>query len=146
MPNFYIHLFSRYLLFKTRFRTMSRRNNNVVFWGWNWRMPSIHLWRMPVSRIFNFTIHYFSGNGNRFSSKDECLHRCSSRITPKIVQKEPKGMYLFRYNNYIDVLEICSLPFEAGSCSGIEKKWFFDVGTGRCRSFTYSGCEGMFKL
>ncbi|KAI6189900.1 Papilin [Aphelenchoides bicaudatus] len=75
-----------------------------------------------------FTYGGCRGNTNRFVSKDACLRRCSSRIFTTETPKEPK--------------EICSLPFEAGPCEGIEKKWFFDANAGRCRSFTYSGCGG----
>ncbi|KAI6241996.1 hypothetical protein M3Y99_00276300 [Aphelenchoides fujianensis] len=34
------------------------------------------------------------------------------------------------------------MPFEAGPCGGVEKKWFFDINARRCRSFTYSTCGG----
>ena len=36
----------------------------------------------------------------------------------------------------------CRLPSEEGQCRGNLQRWHFDSSTGRCRTFTYGGCQG----
>ncbi|CAN8009770.1 unnamed protein product [Ixodes pacificus] len=37
---------------------------------------------------------------------------------------------------------ICRLPKEVGPCKAALPRFYFDVDTGRCESFTYGGCLG----
>jgi hypothetical protein len=54
----------------------------------------------------------------------------------------PQGNFNMVVHSIILDLEVCSLPFEAGPCEGLEKRFFFDATTGHCQPFTYGGCEG----
>ncbi|KAI6186600.1 hypothetical protein M3Y98_00150400 [Aphelenchoides besseyi] len=75
-----------------------------------------------------FTFGGCRGSKNRFNTHNDCLRQCRAPVAQVKAQMDPK--------------EVCSMPFEAGSCSGVQKRWFFDFNARRCRSFTYSGCEG----
>ncbi|KAH7730491.1 papilin [Aphelenchoides avenae] len=80
-----------------------------------------------VSECQKFTFGGCRGNANRFNTKQECEGQCKQR-SQNLKLIDPRG--------------ICSLPFAAGNCGGIEKKWSFDISAGECRTFTYSGCDG----
>nr|CAH7768287.1 unnamed protein product [Callosobruchus chinensis] len=63
------------------------------------------------------------GNGNRFSSHEECEQICLTH-------------------------EICRLSVDQGSCEGSDayhKRWYFDDQRGECIAFIYSGCGGNFN-
>ncbi|XP_076356292.1 mambaquaretin-5-like [Tachypleus tridentatus] len=36
----------------------------------------------------------------------------------------------------------CLLAPDKGKCDGFESVYFFDIKSGECRHFIYSGCEG----
>ncbi|KAJ8036118.1 Papilin [Holothuria leucospilota] len=63
-----------------------------------------------------FTYTGCEGNANRFTSQAACMQRC--------------------------VDDICSQPFDAGSCQAAVQRFRFNSQTGQCMSFTYSGCFG----
>lgn len=42
----------------------------------------------------------------------------------------------------MSISEVCSQRFEVGPCRAAHKRWFFDMDTGSCRTFTYGGCAG----
>ncbi|EFO15257.2 hypothetical protein LOAG_13253 [Loa loa] len=67
------------------------------------------------------------GNGNRFSSKAECEHLCTSEI-------------LFYADN--DEKDICLLDRESGPCDDPVTQWYYDATISQCMQFTYGGCRG----
>ncbi|VDM13532.1 unnamed protein product [Wuchereria bancrofti] len=67
------------------------------------------------------------GNGNRFSSKAECEHLCTTEIQ-------------FYSNN--DEKDICQLDRESGPCDDPVTQWYFDSHMSQCMPFTYGGCRG----
>ncbi|XP_059058317.1 papilin-like [Achroia grisella] len=60
------------------------------------------------------------GNGNRFSTKEECEDIC--------VQPAPK--------------DACKLPQVKGACKGYLLRWYYDSERERCSQFIYGGCLG----
>ncbi|XP_022911513.1 papilin isoform X2 [Onthophagus taurus] len=71
------------------------------------------------------------GNGNRFSTAEECQAICVAREEEK--PEKPSS-------------EICLLPAAIGNCqNGDHKRWFFDEARGECMVFIYSGCGGNFN-
>ncbi|VDK69995.1 unnamed protein product [Onchocerca ochengi] len=67
------------------------------------------------------------GNGNRFSSKAECEHLCTSEI-------------VFYTSN--EETDICQLDRESGPCDDPVTQWYFDKREAQCLQFTYGGCRG----
>ncbi|XP_064486143.1 papilin-like [Ornithodoros turicata] len=63
------------------------------------------------------------GNGNRFDTENQCLKHCGARVTPR-----PK--------------DICLLSKDEGPCGDSLKRFYYDAYTGKCKRFTYGGCEG----
>ncbi|VEN50612.1 unnamed protein product [Callosobruchus maculatus] len=73
------------------------------------------------------------GNGNRFSSQEECEQIC-------LTHEESKPN--------ITTSDICRLSVDQGSCEGsgaYHKRWYFDDQRGECIAFIYSGCGGNFN-
>ncbi|XP_069360607.1 papilin isoform X3 [Maniola hyperantus] len=60
------------------------------------------------------------GNGNRFSSQEECEDVC--------VRPPPK--------------DSCSLPKVKGICDGYNIRWYYDSSREQCSQFVYGGCLG----
>ncbi|XP_048486291.1 papilin isoform X3 [Plutella xylostella] len=60
------------------------------------------------------------GNGNRFSSQEECQDVC--------VHPSPK--------------DACKLPKSKGACQGYNLHWYFDTDRQQCGQFVYGGCLG----
>ncbi|XP_075757222.1 papilin-like [Pelodiscus sinensis] len=59
------------------------------------------------------------GNGNRFSTKEECLRACG----------QPAG-------------DVCQLPPDAGPCEAHMTMYFYNPVTKSCETFIYGGCLG----
>ncbi|UJR30963.1 hypothetical protein I4U23_018475 [Adineta vaga] len=68
------------------------------------------------------------GNHNRFSSKDECDHSCSSLKTSKTFVNDTKT--------------ICNLPMVRGSCDQQISRWYFNPSDKYCHPYQYTGCHG----
>jgi hypothetical protein len=62
------------------------------------------------------------GNGNRYSSEEECLRSCRGHQQA--------------------TSEACDLPAETGVCRGFFPRYFFDRTSGTCKKFVYGGCGG----
>jgi len=60
------------------------------------------------------------GNGNRFSSQDDCENSCM----------KPKGA------------DACQLPLVKGSCTQDKEYWGYNIKKHICEQFTYGGCLG----
>ncbi|XP_054258197.1 papilin isoform X2 [Macrosteles quadrilineatus] len=58
------------------------------------------------------------GNGNRFTTIQECEIRCGN------------------------VQDLCSLPQVVGPCDGVEPQYYYDQRTDSCYPFDYGGCQG----
>ncbi|KXJ11082.1 Carboxypeptidase inhibitor SmCI [Exaiptasia diaphana] len=56
------------------------------------------------------------GNANRFDTENECLQTCSNLA--------------------------CKLPKAVGKCKAHIARWFFNIKTGKCEKFMYTGCDG----
>ncbi|KAK5647606.1 hypothetical protein RI129_002498 [Pyrocoelia pectoralis] len=75
------------------------------------------------------------GNGNRFSSQEECENVC-------VTHEEQKPILISNETKSI----ICRLPLDVGPCEGgYYKHYYFDDFRGECASFIYSGCGGNFN-
>lgn len=100
------------------------------------------------------------GNGNRFSTQQQCTDRCSHRAqislkgtTVDIMLSFP-FLCCFRLGcinvvlayihvvAYLRCVEVCSMPVDSGSCSASHRRWVFDVETRECQEFIYGGCSG----
>ncbi|KAK4885313.1 hypothetical protein RN001_001584 [Aquatica leii] len=75
------------------------------------------------------------GNGNRFSSQEECENVCVTHEEqkPTLITNETKSV-------------ICRLPLDVGPCEGgYYKHYYFDDSRGECAPFIYTGCGGNFN-
>ena len=72
------------------------------------------------------------GNGNRFSSAEECESVC-------VVLEEPA----FEGNDtQVPRKTICNMAVEPGTCNEALMRWYYAADRGTCSQFTYSGCSG----
>jgi hypothetical protein len=48
------------------------------------------------------------------------------------------------YSNNVDIAppEICSVPKDSGICRSNLERWYFDIQSGYCKDFGYTGCGG----
>ncbi|KAI1288315.1 Papilin [Halotydeus destructor] len=60
------------------------------------------------------------GNKNRFDTRPECEDLCQHRPSA----------------------DPCDQPVVSGPCRGLHQRWYYSRQDGRCRSFTYGGCQG----
>lgn len=88
----------------------------------------------PLKQCEEFTFGGCDGNGNRFSSQDECQQICLVREEPEISSGQSS----------ISKASICSLEVDMGleSCTDNLRRWHFDSDLGSCTAFIYSGCAG----
>lgn len=42
----------------------------------------------------------------------------------------------------VECVDICSLPFDPGSCDGAEGVWWYNAALNQCEAQVYGGCEG----
>ncbi|XP_069814429.1 collagen alpha-4(VI) chain-like [Dendropsophus ebraccatus] len=70
------------------------------------------------------------GNGNRFSTENECLQECSSKR-----QSTNEGLQVRNK-------DICTLNKEEGDCQDYALKWWYDADRNECDQFWYGGCGG----
>ncbi|PIC23283.1 hypothetical protein B9Z55_017035 [Caenorhabditis nigoni] len=110
-----------------------------------------------------FTYGGCGGNLNRFRTKDECERRCffvhggqpsSEQAQPaqaaapaapaaNIVsppQQPQSSPVVIPSNN--KQREACHLNVDQGRCKGAFDSWYYEVATGSCVSFKYTGCGG----
>ncbi|KYB26517.1 Papilin-like Protein [Tribolium castaneum] len=81
-----------------------------------------------VGRCASFIYGGCGGNGNRFSSSEECEKIC-------VTHEEDRSN--------VTSTAVCELPVDTGSCQdGYHKRWYFDNARGECIAFIFSGCGG----
>lgn len=80
-----------------------------------------------------FTYGGCEGNGNRFSSINECELICLTREEPEVVSPSTLSKEV-----------ICRQPVDTGlsSCSDNLERWYYDYRANTCSAFIYSGCSG----
>lgn len=86
-----------------------------------------------VRRCQTFDYGGCYGNGNRFSSVEECESVCYRRE-----ERLPSGNDTEQTN-----VAICRQPVDSGPCpTGHYKRWYFDEDRKTCIPFIYTGCGG----
>ncbi|XP_003380506.1 putative papilin [Trichinella spiralis] len=89
-------------------------------------LASVPKWSYNQERgeCVSFVYGGCEGNGNRFSSKEECDNICNPRRT-----------------SYLNE-DVCDLERDAGPCLDPISQWYFDRVSSACKLFTYGGCRG----
>jgi papilin len=88
---------------------------------------------------------YYSGcggNGNRFTSLEQCERQCGEyRGVGKLLGRG--GGTWYNADLIISLpQDVCHQPLETGPCDQWQTRYHYDVHTRRCTPFTYGGCEG----
>nr|XP_054928901.1 papilin-like [Dermacentor andersoni] len=86
-------------------------------------------YNMAAGRCEQFYYGGCDGNENNFASHLECEQTCGQPASTEEPEEE------FRH-------EFCFMPSEAGPCTNMEVRWFYDKQDGVCREFHYGGCLG----
>ncbi|XP_042237860.1 papilin-like isoform X4 [Homarus americanus] len=85
-----------------------------------------------VRRCKPFLYSGCEGNGNRFSTENECEAECIYHDT----------IPLFGNNTQEAKIMICEMDADAGLCTEGYKRWHFSKEQGSCIAFRYGGCGG----
>ena len=81
----------------------------------------------------SFTFGGCEGNGNRFSSQEECESVCF--LMEEVPSLEGSDIEDSK-------LAICKLEVDEGPCDETLQRWYFDIKSSTCRPFIYGGCAG----
>ncbi|CRL05351.1 CLUMA_CG018238, isoform A [Clunio marinus] len=73
------------------------------------------------------------GNSNNFLSEEECLSTCVLKMNLKFLILVFAALFACGY---------CTLPSEMGPCKAALLRWYFDVETKTCQTFSWGGCGG----
>ena len=116
----------------------SFKNQDVCSFERDWgpcvgRFRKFH-YNAQLKACEEFTFGGCGGNGNRFSSLEECQKICLIREEPEISADESS----------ISKDAICKLKIDTGldSCTDNLRRWHYDSKLGSCTAFIYSGCAG----
>ena len=81
----------------------------------------------------SFTFGGCEGNGNRFSSQEECESVCF--LMEEVPSLEGSDIEDSK-------LAICKLEVDEGPCDETLQRWYFDIKSSTCRPFIFGGCAG----
>jgi len=76
-----------------------------------------------------------SGSLNNFETREECDSVCQEYVVPGAVVAQEKTFFPAQEKR-------CEEEVKVGRCRSRLKKYFYDVTTGKCNEFYYSGCQG----
>ncbi|NWR75630.1 TFPI1 inhibitor, partial [Centropus unirufus] len=83
------------------------------------------------------------GNQNNFKNLEECQTTCQGNC------KFLFSLFLVLFLHEVLYFEepppipsLCMTPMDRGLCRARELRFFYNYSTGRCHSFSYSGCGG----
>ncbi|XP_077561734.1 papilin-like isoform X10 [Haemaphysalis longicornis] len=102
----------------------------------------------------NFTFTGCGANENHFLNRQECVDRCEVPLEkareyvnvqptsscPAACVKRVSSSGVFRC--HCPSHGVCKLPLKQGSCNGKIPRYFFNITSGFCDVFTYTGCDG----
>jgi len=74
---------------------------------------------------------------NNFATVDECNESCKDLISTGLARTIQEERQYFKAKD-----EKCESKVEVGKCRSRVKKFYYDVTTGKCHEFFYSGCQG----
>nr|XP_022333272.1 uncharacterized protein LOC111130469 isoform X4 [Crassostrea virginica] len=130
-------------------------------------MTIMYHYDVTISDCRPFRYYGCTGNGNRFSSGQECRERCWDRYNiiptgrppvtrrptypterPPVTQRptypteRPQVTTRPTTRVYTINVDLCDEASERGPCTNYSVKWYYDREQRRCDRFWYGGCEG----
>ena len=93
-------------------------------------------------RCLPFLYSGCKGNGNNFASKAECMDVCGNNSSQTPGKNDRKEGVVEEVTIIPRVRSDCNKPIARGICSGSLKMYGYDMKSGECHNFTYSGCAG----
>ena len=92
------------------------------------------------NRCLPFMYTGCGGNENNFASRTECMDVCTKNSRPSYNHGYTKGV------EYVTIIprvrSDCNKPIKRGICAASIKMYGYDMLSGKCREFTYTGCAG----
>lgn len=93
----------------------------------------------PATRICDkFVYGGCGGNGNRYSSVEECEEHCANSASDHEQPHEQQQ----QQGQEEESEEVCLLPKDIGPCRSAKMRFFFNAAVGACQVFLYGGCAG----
>ncbi|KAL3087023.1 hypothetical protein niasHS_005262 [Heterodera schachtii] len=105
---------------------------------------------------FRFIYSGCGGNRNRFGTEVECLRQCGHLRKPKpgflgptsaaavpSLNEKPKVEKLSTGRKALTKSrDVCNLRADPGKCIGNFVSWYYEVASGQCEKFKFTGCGG----
>jgi len=76
------------------------------------------------------------------SAVDEYEKSTNQVVQTNKIHHTVESLQDYDNNDALDSPEICNAPVDPGTCHSHSVRWYFDMGTGSCLSFSYTGCFG----